>query len=265
MHVTTRRRIGLGLAAFSLLAMGWGFGQQLPYVIMEPGPVYNVLGENEGTQLVQVSGVPLSENPGSLDLLTVSVLGNPGNTPHFYDLVAAFFATDRSIVPLDYFYPVDVSEEETQAQDLKDFEESQASAVSAAKTSLAPEISDAITVKLELNGVVGPSGGLMFTLGIIDKATPGSLTGGKRIAGTGTISPSGEVGAIGGIDYKMISAKRAGDRFFLAPRENCMDVVGHIPTGLKVFAVGNLKDALKALTVISSDGDTSKLAVCSDK
>ncbi|MFM2384170.1 MAG: hypothetical protein RL166_44 [Actinomycetota bacterium] len=265
MQVKTRRKLGLGLVAFSVLAMSWGVSQQLPYVISKPGPAYNVLGDYDGVEIIQVSGVPFSENPGSLDLLTVSVYGRPGNTPNFLDLLDAFFSTDRSILPLDYFYPIDQTKEETEARDLREFETSQADAVAAAKLAIAPEIAKTLKVKLDLSGVVGPSGGLMFALGIIDKATSDSLTGGKKIAGTGTISASGVVGPIGGIDYKMISAKRAGDRYFLAPKENCDEVFGNIPKGLNVFAVETLDDALQILKVVSRDGDISKLPVCSAK
>lgn len=243
--------------------MSWGFGQQLPYVISEPGPAFNVLGEYEGVEILQVSGVPVTDNPGSLNMLTVSVYGSPGNTPKFLDLVQAFFSNERSIAPLEDYFPVDQTLEETTAQDLKAFETSQADALTAAKHFLSPEIAQALKVKLDLSGVGGPSGGLFFALGIIEKATPESLTGGKNIAGTGTISADGTVGPIGGIDYKMISAKRAGARFFLAPKDNCDEVIGHIPRGLSVFAVGSLGDALDILKVVSRDGDSSKLPVCS--
>lgn len=265
MQVRTRRRVGFGLVAFSIFATVWGITQPLPYVIVEPGPAYNVLGEIDGVEVIQVAGAPVGENPGSLDLLTISVLGSPGNTPTFVELIQPFFSGDRSIVPIEFFYPVGQTAEETQAQDLKNFEESQAAAVAAAKTALPPNLADTLKVQLDLSGVVGPSGGLMFTLGIIDKATEGSLTGGKKIAGTGTISADGTVGPIGGIDYKLISAKRAGDRFFLAPTANCDQVVGHIPAGLRVFSVSTLKEALNVLAVISLDGDVSKLPVCSAK
>lgn len=265
MQVRIRRRVGFGLVAFSIFATVWGITQPLPYVIVEPGPAYNVLGEIDGVEVVQISGASLGDNPGSLDLLTISVFGSPGNTPTFLELIQPFFSSDRSIVPMELFYPVGQTSEDVKAQDLKDFQESQAAAVAAAKTALPPAIANDLNVKLDLNGVVGPSGGLMFTLGIIDKATEGSLTGGKKIAGTGTISADGKVGPIGGIDYKLISAKRSGDQFFLAPTSNCDEVVGHIPSGLRVFSVSTLKEALNVLAVISVEGDVSKLPVCSAK
>ena len=103
-----------------------------------------------------------------------------------------------------------------------------------------------ITVNLE--GVGGPSGGLMLSLGIVDKLTPGQLNGGERVAGTGTIDPEGKVGAIGGIAQKMAGARDAGAQFFLAPSENCADVqAALIPSGLTVAKVSTLSDAVSAL------------------
>ena len=102
-------------------------------------------------------------------------------------------------------------------------------------------------VNLQLGDVGGPSGGLIFSLGIIDALTPGSLAGDNHVAGTGTISPSGEVGPIGGIDLKMIAAREAGATLFLAPIGNCDEVVGAIPAGLNVVAVRDLTEAKSAV------------------
>ncbi|MDK6486767.1 S16 family serine protease, partial [Streptococcus agalactiae] len=83
-----------------------------------------------------------------------------------------------------------------------------------------------------------------------NKLTGVDLAGGKTIAGTGTIDNNGKVGAIGGIRLKMISAKRDGARWFLAPNSNCDEVVGNIPQGLNVVSVKTLDDAYKALEKI---------------
>lgn len=106
-------------------------------------------------------------------------------------------------------------------------------------------------VELQLGDVGGPSGGLIFALGIIDALTPGSLAGDNHVAGTGTISPSGEVGPIGGIDLKMIAAKQAGATLFLAPIDNCDEVVGAIPAGLDVVAVRDLSEAKSAVEALA--------------
>jgi PDZ domain-containing protein len=106
-------------------------------------------------------------------------------------------------------------------------------------------------VKVDLGSVTGPSAGMMFTLGIIEKLGPSNLTGGQHIAGTGTIDSTGNVGAIGGIRLKMKGAARAGAKFFLAPRSNCDEIIGHIPAGMQVVTVNNIDDALAALAPLS--------------
>jgi PDZ domain-containing protein len=99
----------------------------------------------------------------------------------------------------------------------------------------------------------GPSGGLMFALGIIDKVGKQDLTQGRKIAGTGTIDPTGAVGAIGGIQLKMIAARRAGASVFLAPTTNCADVRGNVPDGLQVISVSSLHEAKTDLLNLQSD------------
>ena len=76
-------------------------------------------------------------------------------------------------------------------------------------------------LKFDLEDIGGPSAGLMFTLGIIDKLGADDLTGGKIIAGTGTIDDQGNVGPIGGIPQKLVGAKDAGAVAFLVPADNC--------------------------------------------
>lgn len=122
-----------------------------------------------------------------------------------------------------------------------------------------------VKINLELADVGGPSGGMMFALGIYDKLTPGQLTGGKDIAGTGTIDGAGLVGPIGGIQQKMFGAKQAGAQYFLAPKDNCSEVLGHIPAGLQVFKVNDFKDALNTVEEIGRGADLSNLPTCTTK
>ncbi|MFT4210339.1 MAG: PDZ domain-containing protein [Microbacterium sp.] len=117
-------------------------------------------------------------------------------------------------------------------------------------------------VTFGLSNVGGPSAGMMFALGIIDQLTPGELNGGEAVAGTGTISADGTVGAIGGIRQKMWGAVEAGAEYFLAPASNCDDVVGYVPTGLRVFAVSTLDDSLTVLQTIADGGDLDALPTC---
>ena len=117
-------------------------------------------------------------------------------------------------------------------------------------------------INIQLHAVGGPSAGMMFALGIIDKLTPGKLNGGKNVAGTGTITADGQVGPIGGIRQKMYGAVKSGAGYFLAPSENCSEVSGHIPAGLKVFAVATLDDSLAVLAALAANTSTAALATC---
>jgi len=102
-------------------------------------------------------------------------------------------------------------------------------------------------VTIRLDDVGGPSAGMMFALGIIDKLTPGNLNSGLNISGTGTIDNLGNVGPIGGIRQKLFGAKNTGASLFLAPADNCDAVVGNVPDGLAVFAVGTLTEAMNVM------------------
>ncbi len=119
-----------------------------------------------------------------------------------------------------------------------------------------------IDVTIQLDNVGGPSAGMMFALGIIDTLTEGELNGGQNVAGTGTIDSTGTVGPIGGIRQKMYGAVGAGADWFLAPADNCDEVVGHIPSGLRVFSVKTLDDSLAVLTAIREHGDLDALPTC---
>ena len=103
-----------------------------------------------------------------------------------------------------------------------------------------------IDVDFNLPGVGGPSAGLIFAVGIVEKLTEEDLVRGRKIAGTGTITASGKVGGIGGIEEKMVGASRIGATIFIAPRENCPDIE-HVPKGLKVIPVSTLSEAIEAL------------------
>jgi PDZ domain-containing protein len=126
-----------------------------------------------------------------------------------------------------------------------------------------PRFTFPFTVKIQIEDIGGPSAGVMFALGIIDKLTPGDLTGGQAIAGTGEISPDGTVGGIGGVAEKMVGAREAGARWFLAPAVNCDEVVGKVPDGLQVVRISTLHDARLAVEAIGAGGDgASRLPTC---
>jgi PDZ domain-containing protein len=108
------------------------------------------------------------------------------------------------------------------------------------------------TVTIALNDVGGPSAGLMFALGIYDRLTAGDLTGGKIVAGTGSIDDDGSVGPIGGIQQKLVAAKQHGAAFFLVPDGNWDEANGSAPDGLRLVRVATLDQALDAVRAIGA-------------
>jgi PDZ domain-containing protein len=109
-----------------------------------------------------------------------------------------------------------------------------------------------ITVTLNTGSIGGPSAGLMFSLSIYDRLTPGSLTGGESIAGTGTIEDSGAVGPISGVAQKMVGAHEAGARWFLTPADECPATVGRVPDGMTVVRVATFDEAKDAVEDIAA-------------
>ncbi|MGQ0842950.1 MAG: YlbL family protein [Sporichthyaceae bacterium] len=105
-------------------------------------------------------------------------------------------------------------------------------------------------VKIELDNVGGPSAGMMFALGIIERLTPEAITGGRIVAGTGSIDDDGAIGKIGGIVMKIRGAKKSGATVFLVPAENCREAAQGAPKGIELVKVDKLTTALSALEAI---------------
>ncbi|WP_299035781.1 PDZ domain-containing protein [uncultured Pseudokineococcus sp.] len=126
---------------------------------------------------------------------------------------------------------------------------------------LDPEVEVPFEVDIRIDDIGGPSAGMVFALGLVDLLTPGPLTGGLHVAGTGTVSAEGAVGPIGGVRQKLVGAARAGAEVFLAPEANCGEVVGHVPDGLQVVAVGSLSQARSAVEALAA-GDGQNLPDC---
>jgi len=99
----------------------------------------------------------------------------------------------------------------------------------------------------------GPSAGMMFALGLYDKLTPGALTGGRTVAGTGTIDADGKVGPIGGIEQKVNGAREAGATVFLAPASDCSSAGSAAVDGITVYRVATLADSVTVLTELDAN------------
>lgn len=230
----------------------------LPVVIAEPGLTADVLGSNAGTPVITVGGTPVRQTSGQLRMVTIQATG-PSASVHFTDVAKAWFADDQAAMPREAVYPNGNTTEEIDKANQKEMTESQQDATAAALNHLHLSPS-AVKVELRLADVGGPSAGLLFSLGIIDKIAGngrgGDLTGGRVIAGTGTIDAHGKVGAVGGVPLKELAARRDGATVFLVPRAECSDAKARLPKGMRLIPVETLDGTLAALDALAAGRKT---------
>ncbi|MEC4015112.1 S16 family serine protease [Streptomyces sp. H27-D2] len=228
----------------------------LPFSLAQPGLTTNVLGANRGKPVITVAGADSRATSGELRMTTIAATG-PDASVRLGDLVENWFATDRAVMPRDSVYPAGDSTREIERHNAAQMKASQDTATEAALGYL-HESADEVRVKLRLADVGGPSAGLMFSLGIVDKldgdGSGGDLTGGRTIAGTGTISKSGAVGAVGGVPLKTQAAGRDGATVFLVPKQECSDARAELPKGLRLIPVSTLSSAVDALKALEAGG-----------
>ncbi len=113
------------------------------------------------------------------------------------------------------------------------------------------------------DNIGGPSAGLIFSLAVYDTITPGSLTGGARVAGTGEIAPDGTVGPIGGIQQKIAGARAEGTDLFLVPVDNCADAMGADNGDMSLVRASTMHEVRLALEAYAAD-PSAELPSCED-
>lgn len=200
------------------------------YGVLEAGMVIKAVDGNIVDQAVAVQQLVQSHAPG--DTLTLTVIEHPELGPEFDPTKAA---TSDIAVTLGA-NPYDES---------KAFLGIFMQAVAA----------NGMSIDYNLEGIGGPSAGMMFALAVIDKLTPEEITHGKFIAGTGTIDNNGNVGPIGGIEYKVKAANEAGAEVFLAPERNCAEAVKRPHEGTTIIPVTNVTQALEYLEAYNEGGE----------
>ncbi|MFC8233374.1 S16 family serine protease [Streptomyces sp. NPDC057284] len=243
----------LALCALPVLALfGVAAFAPLPFTLAQPGTTANVLGDVRGTPVISIEGTSTRSTSGQLRMTTIIATG-PKADVGLGDVIDSWFRTDRAVLPRDSVYPTGGSETEIEKHNLEDMKKSQNSAVDAALTYLGKP-PGSVDVTLRLANVGGPSAGLFFALGIVDKlegnGSGGDLTGGRTIAGTGTIEANGDVGAVGGVSLKTQAAKRDGATVFLVPKAECKEAGAELPKGLKLIPVTTLKSAVSSLQAL---------------
>nr|WP_203633055.1 S16 family serine protease [Streptomyces halstedii] len=228
----------------------------LPFTLAQPGTTANVLGDDKGTPVITIEGTPTRATDGKL-LMTTIIATGPKADVGIGDVVDGWFRTDRAVMPRDSVYPSGGSEKEIEQHNLQDMRESQNVAVEAALNYLDKK-PGSVDVTLHLADVGGPSAGLFFALGIIDKlagdGAGGDLTGGRTVAGTGTIEADGTVGAVGGVSLKTRAAHRDGATVFLVPKAECGQAKAEKPEGLRLIPVTTLKNAVSSLRALDRGG-----------
>ena len=240
------------------------------YSVEMPGPTQNVLGSSDGKQIIAVSQAHTYRSRGKLLLTTVNASGVPGYPIINAQAVWGWSNPQVEVMPREATVPVGQSADQYQKKVEQDMAGSQDSA-SAVGLAYAKAHADELgidasalqhaKVTMHVDSIGGPSAGMMYTLGLIDKLTPANESGGKTIAGTGTIDKDGKVGRIGGIELKMLGSKRDGATWFLAPASNCSDVAGRVPDGLRDVKVATLDEAYQALVAIGK-GQADDLPHC---
>ncbi|MFF9339481.1 MULTISPECIES: S16 family serine protease [unclassified Streptomyces] len=235
----------------------------LPFAIAQPGTTADVLGKDKGREVITITGAPVRPTTGQLRMTTILATG-PGTDVDLGDVADAWFRTDRAVLPHDSVYPPGKSDAEIEKRNLGQMKESQDAAAVAALNYLKLD-PEQVEVGLHLADVGGPSAGLLFALGVVDKldgdGDGGDLTGGEVVAGTGTIAPDGKVGAVGGVSLKTQAASRDGATVFLVPKDECADAEAELPDGMRLVPVSTLSDAVASLRDLGQ-GQESKVPSC---
>ncbi|MEU9111572.1 S16 family serine protease [Streptomyces sp. NPDC048483] len=246
----------LALSAVPLVALLAVAGlAPLPYSVARPGQTRDVLGAYGGDEVISLSGAPVRRTSGQLRMVTIMATA-PRADVRLVDLLDGWFRTDRAVMPKDALFPSGKSDAQIAEHHIADMKKSQNSAVVAALGFLKKD-PDRVKAKLKLDDVGGPSAGLLFSLGIVDKldgdGSGGDLTGGRKVAGTGTIAADGTVGAVGGVALKTQAAKRDGASVFLVPKAECAHAKA-ASEGLRLIPVTTLKGAVDALRALDNGG-----------
>jgi Lon-like protease len=189
---------------------------------------------------------------GQMYLLSIWV-SNPDAKILGAEIVQCWVRADCVVTPRSVVYEKGTNTKTEVKKATAQMKISQHTAITATRALLAknfPKVDTSELVDRALNVTLkntgGPSGGLIFALGLTELLTPDDLLQGRKIAASGTVSDSGKVGPIGGITEKIIAAKQAGVELLFAARKNCEDLPTDV-SGISVVAVATLQEALDYL------------------
>lgn len=332
----------------------------VPFASYHPGPTFDVLGEEDGEEIIQVNGAKTYRDDGEIRMTTVSV-SREGVEKNLFEMMGDWIDPDSAVYPYDVVHPPGTTREQEEIEGQVQMVSSQGNAIAAALRQLDYEVRPALEVlsitpaspadgalavrdkfvsvdgveltpdeagqdallgaiqdaedgqKLSFvvlrdgkevtvpvgtvevtdpddpegtrrqigiglglgfvfpftvtvnisDNIGGPSAGLLFALAIYDTLTPGSLTGGKDVAGTGELDAEGVVGPIGGIEQKIAGAREAGADLFLVPAANCPDALGADNGDMRLVRATTFVETLEAVEDWVEDPDAD-LPSCED-
>ncbi len=228
----------------------------LPYTLTTPGVTADALASFEGNQVLTITGAPVRQTSGSLRVTTISAT-EPQTSISLQQAISGWLDPKVAVLPREAVYPQGNPAKANQ-ENAQQMTQAQDSATTAALNYLHLS-ADQVKVTVDLGAIGGPSGGQMLSLAIIDKLSGngrgGDLTGGRNIAGTGTIDgATGEIGPVGGVSLKTWGASRDGATVFLVPRGECSEAKVNTPPGLRLIPVTTLTDSLNVLTALDTGG-----------
>ena len=239
----------------------------LPFAIVLPGEAQNIL-----KNVITFKDLENFPANGRIDLMSIRVT-NPDTWIFGPEIVYSWISGDSAVYPKSAIYPPGTTTEEESKQAKADMVKSQDTAIVAAVNYLQshPEIMQPIDngsttfvsplstlgrdranqldtkkIAFKVGETGGPSGGLVFSIGLVELLTEQDLLQGRHIAGTGTITQRGVVGPIGGINEKISSAQKVGATVFFAPVDNAEEI-SNVPVGIKVVTVATLAQAISYL------------------
>ena len=224
----------------------------LPFVIVMPGSAQNIF-----EKIITVKNQKSYPATGRLDLMSVRIT-NPTTWIIGPEIIYSWLRSDEVVYPRALFYPPGTTAKSEKKAAAADMTSSQSKAIGAALGFLKTNPGFGVTraqlvagnISFDVKRTGGPSGGMIFAIGLIELLTSQDILHSRHIAGTGTITIDGKVGPIGGINEKIRAAAKAGAVIFLAPFGNRQEIATH-PEGMKIVIVSTLAGAISALTVKS--------------
>ncbi len=248
----------LFLRLFITIAMALALLAPVNFVLITPGPATALFPKVLSVEApVGVKTYPVN---GQLNLLTIYVT-NPESYVFGAEVLGCWAWGECVALPRSVMYEDGATDDAEVKTGKKEMSQSQNTALAAARGAInrnfkgvdISAVQDK-SVKISLKNTGGPSGGLIFTLGLIDLFTSEDLLQGRNVAGTGTISADGKVGPIGGVAEKVIGAKKAGAKILFISTQNCSELPSRVE-GIEVIAIEKIDEAISYLRQPFSRGE----------